>query len=209
MKKVYSLQHTVYLLLVSSLFTSGCAMANNDQTAEFLNNHPLLNRNRIVDFKKTINFDQKILVEEKRFFVKTDWQNFLKSAGLVDWKIINQNKSISPAGRTKGFYEYDFQLSKNDQLIFIKIIDALKPSAAQDVFLRRLNETSMPEIFHKASAELIGTVSVEESNPAEKLNSYIWIYKNIFFEVSSKNVSDLLAHIKAIQRHAETNLVEN
>jgi hypothetical protein len=184
-------------------------MANNDQTAEFLNNHPLLNRNRIVDFKKTINFDQKILVEEKRFFVKTDWRNLVKSAGLVEWKIVNQNKSISPAGRTKGFYEYDFQLSKSDQVIFIKITDALKPNAAQDVFLRRLNETSMPEIFHKATTELIGTVSVEESNTAEKLNSYIWIYKNICFEVSSKNVSDLLAHVKAIQRHAETNLAEN
>jgi hypothetical protein len=209
MKIVYLLKPSIYLLLISSLFISGCAMANNDQTAAFLNNHPLLNRNRIADFKKTINFDQKVLAEEKRFFVKTGWQNLVKSAGLAEWKIVNQNQSTSPAGRTKGFYEYDFQLSKNDQVIFIKITDALKAGAAQDVFLRRLNETSMPEIFHKASAELIGTVSVEESNLAQRLHSYIWIYKNICFEVSSKNVSDLLAHVKAIQRHAESNLAEN
>lgn len=185
---------------------SGCVMAQNDQTAEFLNNHPLLNRNRIAEFKKKINFDHKIATEEKTKLVKTNWQTLLKSPSLIGWKIVDVSNEVSPAGRTKGFRDFNFQLSQNDQVIFIKITDAINPDSARDAFLRKLNETSMPEIFQKSTAELIGTVSVEDSSPTQKTQNYMWVYKNILFEVSSKNVSSLLTQVKDIQKYAENSL---
>ncbi len=64
----------------------------------------------------------------------------------------------------------------------------------------------MPEIFQKSTAELIGTVSVEDSSPTQKTQNYMWVYKNILFEVSSKNVSSLLTQVKDIQKYAENSL---
>ncbi len=40
-------------------------MAQNDQTAEFLNNHPLLNRNRIAEFKKKLTLIKKLQRKRK------------------------------------------------------------------------------------------------------------------------------------------------
>ena len=65
MKKNSFFNATVYFLFLNSLFMSGCVMAQNDQTAEFLNNHPLLNRNRIAEFKKKLTLIKKLQRKRK------------------------------------------------------------------------------------------------------------------------------------------------
>ncbi len=160
-----------------------------------------LNPPRLITFKKIIKFEES-LAEEKNQYVALNWSELKLPAELAAWKIVDNESSVSDRAT---IHTLKLQNEKKILTIIVNAFPAKNKLMASDLFLMKVNGTTMMDIFYIPSTEKIGTSSViDKSTPP---STGLFLFHNIQTEIfSSSQDNSFFTFAKWIQSEYEKNL---
>lgn len=157
---------------------------------------------RAEEFKKSIQFQEKIAKKEKAEQVCVDWDKLAAPEAMAGWKVTDQIKEDLPSYTA---YSWVFNRADDYVVVNVKVYPTAKNTAPSD-FIDIANATSMQNIPYVAGPDELGTVSAISKSKLNK--SVFWFFRNTLIRVSNKaNDFDVLPLAHWLQKQAEVHLL--
>lgn len=156
---------------------------------------------RADDFKKTIQFQEKLVQREKHEQVCVDWELLAVPESMAGWKVTAQMKEELPSYT---IYSWVFNRADDYVDVNVNVYPTAKNNAPSD-FIDIANSTSMREIRYVVGPDNLGTVSAISKSKLNK--SVFWIFRNTLIQVTNRaNDFDVLPLAHWLQKQAETHV---
>lgn len=156
---------------------------------------------RADDFKKTIQFQEKLVQREKHEQVCVDWEKLAAPKSMAGWKVTAQMKEELPS-----YTVYSWVFNRADDYVDVNVnVYPVEKNSAQSDFIDIANSTSMREIRYVVGPDNLGTVSAISKSKLNK--SVFWIFRNTLIQVTNRaNDFDVLPLAYWLQKQAETHV---
>lgn len=157
---------------------------------------------RVADFKKTAQFQEKLVQREKHEQVCFDWGTLALPDLLAGWKEVRRVKDSSG---DMIYYRLVFNREKDDYMTIDVTVMSPENNLASKEFLEVANATTMSEMSYMAGPDDLGTVSAISKTKQNR--SVIWFFRNLFFKISNEaNTFDALPLAHWLQKQAEMHI---
>jgi len=159
---------------------------------------------KILRFKKRIDFDNAVKTENIRQEVRAIWPNMLKAPGLAagQWRVAADSTWRANGGIAR---EWVLQRDK-EQIAIVIFVSSEGLEQAQNFLLVRATENMMLDApFVKGPIEL-GTLAV--SMPSGTPPNLIWVFRNVCFDVRGIDTQvDIISIAQWLQSFADEGVV--
>lgn len=136
---------------------------------------------QIEDFKKSVNFTERLKSNEKNEKICVDWEKLEAPPLLAGWKEISRAKDI-----VDGVEYYSWGFNKADKYIAIFItISPPDHNSSPDEFLKILAASSMREMPYTVGPAELGTLSAVST--IKPLSNVFWFYRNALLRIDSQD----------------------
>lgn len=139
---------------------------------------------RIDAYKSRIDFDRKFAADDGRRMVVFDWSRLAREhlPGLAALKIDHYEQRLNESGPLKDIRVYIFDGAFNGARASITVAETKNRFQAADYFFGATTMTSTAEVLFESGPAQLGSVSVQ-STVAGPGRGFVWIYRNLCFEV--------------------------